>query len=72
MKVNIKICWIKSWQVRYDGKQRNELLVQMTDDVAQLYWKTTTNKTQAISLAAWRSAEIFDEYTRFSNGARKS
>lgn len=46
-------------------KQRNELLVTMTNEVADLVLEDNYQQTQAISLAAWRAGSTFEEYIRF-------
>lgn len=46
-------------------KQRNELLYSMTDAVGDLVLEDNYQQTQALSLAASRSASTFDEYIRF-------
>lgn len=46
-------------------KQRNELLNSMTDAVGALVLEDNYQQTQALSLAASRSASTFDEYIRF-------
>lgn len=65
-EVNIKILLN---QILSNGdmteKQRNELLAQMTDDVADLVLEDNYQQTQAISLASWRAASTFEEYIRF-------
>lgn len=65
-EVNIKILLD---QIMSSGdmteKQRNELLSEMTDEVGDLVLEDNYQQTQAISLAAWRAASIFEEYIRF-------
>jgi glutamate dehydrogenase len=46
-------------------KQRNELLVDMTDEVSRLVLADNFYQTQALSLSASRAAKTFDEYVRF-------
>ncbi|MBA4502070.1 NAD-glutamate dehydrogenase [Marinobacterium marinum] len=49
-------------------KQRNRLLREMTDDVAELVLQNNYRQVQAISLAEARSAISMAEYRRFING----
>jgi glutamate dehydrogenase len=46
-------------------KQRNELLVLMTDEVAELVLENNYQQTQALSISTQRSNVTFDEYVRF-------
>lgn len=46
-------------------KQRNELLVEMTDDVAQLVLRDNYEQTQSISIMASQSAAMLDEHQRY-------
>ena len=48
-------------------KQRNQLLKEMTEDVAQLVLKNNYNQTQALSLARAHEAKDPDEYIRLIN-----
>lgn len=72
-EVNIKILLD---QIMASGdmthKQRNELLVSMTDEVAKLVLKDNYDQTQAISLASSRAAATFDEYIRFLTELERS
>ncbi|MCB1760489.1 MAG: NAD-glutamate dehydrogenase, partial [Gammaproteobacteria bacterium] len=65
-EVNIKILL---GQVLASGemtaKQRNRLLAQMTDEVAELVLAHNYAQTQSISLVAWKSAEKLYEHARF-------
>lgn len=47
------------------GKQRNKLLVEMTDDVAELVLQNNYRQTQALSLAQFQASERVNEYRRF-------
>ncbi|GAA5523468.1 NAD-specific glutamate dehydrogenase [Microbulbifer aestuariivivens] len=49
------------------GKQRNELLEDMTDSVAELVLDNNYNQTQALSVAEHQVAERIDEYRRTIN-----
>jgi len=49
------------------ARQRNKLLSDMTDDVADLVLKNNYRQVQAISLAEARSASSMAEYRRFIN-----
>ncbi|KHL68687.1 NAD-specific glutamate dehydrogenase [Pseudomonas flexibilis] len=64
-EVNIKIL-LNGVLVAGDmtGKQRNQLLAQMTDDVAQLVLGSNYTQTQALSLAERRARERMGEYRR--------
>ena len=46
-------------------KQRNRLLVEMTDEVAKLVLAHNYAQTQAISLVAWKAPEKLYEHARF-------
>jgi glutamate dehydrogenase len=65
-EVNIKILLN---QVVANGdmteKQRNQLLEQMTDDVAELVLQNNYRQVQSISLAESRSLESMSEYQRY-------
>ena len=50
------------------AKQRNKLLLEMTDNVAQLVLKNTYRQTQAISIAETESFSRSAEYRRFMSG----
>ena len=67
-EVNIKILL---HQLVADGdmtlKQRNSLLVDMTDEVAELVLNSNYKQTQAISLAQGQAAHTMVEYRRFIN-----
>ncbi|MCP4597110.1 NAD-glutamate dehydrogenase [Neptuniibacter sp.] len=47
------------------GKQRNQLLEKMTDDVSELVLKNNYRQVQSISLAESRSLESMSEYQRY-------
>ncbi len=47
------------------AKQRNQLLVEMTDSVAELVLSNNYKQTQAISLAEYQAAIRVNEYRRF-------
>ncbi|HSC68396.1 MAG TPA: NAD-glutamate dehydrogenase [Cellvibrio sp.] len=49
------------------GKQRNQLLVDMTENVAQLVLHNNTRQTQAISVAQSDALQRSAEYRRFMN-----
>jgi glutamate dehydrogenase len=72
-EVNIKILLD---QIMSQGdmteKQRNELLVSMTEEVGTLVLEDNYQQTQAISLAAWRASATFDEYVRFLTELERS
>ncbi|MFA5677643.1 MAG: NAD-glutamate dehydrogenase [Pseudomonas sp.] len=53
-------------------KQRNSLLVDMTDDVAALVLRSNYKQTQAISLAQNQTAEALVEYRRFISSMEAS
>ncbi|GAB2190825.1 NAD-glutamate dehydrogenase GdhB [Sessilibacter sp. MAH1] len=64
-EVNIKILIDKLVaQGDMTAKQRNKLLVDMTDSVAQLVLENNYQQTQAISLAHFTAEERFAEYRR--------
>lgn len=67
-EVNIKIL-LNEIVVNGDltQKQRNQLLVDMTDNVAQLVLHNNTRQTQAISLAQSDALQRSAEYRRFMN-----
>jgi len=46
-------------------KQRNKLLVDMTEEVAELVLRSNYGQTQALTLLEDRSVELLDEHTRF-------
>ncbi len=50
------------------AKQRNKILFEMTDNVAQLVLKNTYRQTQAISIAETESFARSAEYRRFMSG----
>lgn len=50
------------------SKQRNQLLAEMTDNVAQLVLKNNIRQTQAISVAETESFSRSAEYRRFMTG----
>jgi len=52
-------------------KQRNKLLEQMTEEIAQLVLKNNFNQDRFIALAAIRSNSTIDEYTRFIKNLEK-
>ena len=64
-EVNIKILLN---QIVEDGdltrKQRDELLADMTNEVADLVLRTNYVQTLAISLAVWQSAEMLEVHSR--------
>ena len=64
-EVNIKIL-LNGVLVAGDmtGKQRNQLLAEMTDEVAQLVLGSNYRQTQALSLAEQRARERVGEYRR--------
>ena len=49
------------------GKQRNQLLLDMTDEVAALVLQNNYRQTQAISLAKFQASARSNEYRRFIN-----
>ncbi|WP_237065870.1 NAD-glutamate dehydrogenase [Microbulbifer guangxiensis] len=49
------------------GKQRNQLLEEMTDSVAELVLDNNYNQTQALSVAERQVSERIDEYRRTIN-----
>lgn len=53
-------------------KQRDALLESMTDSVAELVLSNNYRQTQAISLAAWQSAERSGEFRRFISHLEES
>jgi glutamate dehydrogenase len=53
-------------------KQRNQLLADMTDEVAALVLRNNYLQTQAISLAASRSTRTVDEYSRFMSALERN
>ena len=53
-------------------KQRNELLVHMTDSVAELVLRNNYKQTQALSLAQRRARERQGEYKRLMNALEAS
>jgi len=64
-EVNIKILLNELVQSEdLTTKQRNQLLVDMTDDVAELVLNNNYRQTQAISLAHYRCKTNFAEYWR--------
>ncbi|WP_288129816.1 NAD-glutamate dehydrogenase [Microbulbifer sp.] len=67
-EVNIKILLDK---VVANGdltdKQRNQLLEEMTESVAELVLDNNYNQTRALSVAAYQVGERFDEYRRLIN-----
>lgn len=52
-------------------KQRNQLLVEMTEEVSELVLRNNYLQTQAISLAASRSSRTVDEYMRFMSALER-
>jgi glutamate dehydrogenase len=65
-EVNIKI--LLDEQVRNGDlttKQRNQLLEQMTDEVADLVLKGNDRQSLALSVAQWRAARGMEEFIRF-------
>jgi len=52
-------------------KQRNKLLEQMTEEVAQLVLKNNFNQDRFIAIAAIRSKSTIDEYVRFIKNLEK-
>ncbi|KKO46583.1 NAD-glutamate dehydrogenase [Arsukibacterium ikkense] len=52
-------------------KQRNKLLNDMTDDVAELVLKECYRQTQSITLSSLLGAEQIKEYTRFIHALEK-
>jgi glutamate dehydrogenase len=48
-------------------KQRNQMLEEMTDDVAQLVLKNNYRQTQAISIASGEAVTRMEEYRRLMN-----
>ena len=64
-EVNIKILLN---QIASDGdittKQRNELLIAMTDEVGELVLRTNYEQTGALSMAAMQSSEMLDVHAR--------
>ncbi|TNE76356.1 MAG: NAD-glutamate dehydrogenase [Gammaproteobacteria bacterium] len=64
-EVNIKILLNELVQAEdLTTKQRNQLLVEMTDQVADLVLSNNYRQTQAISLAHYRCKSNFSEYWR--------
>ncbi len=65
-EVNIKILL---GQIVANGemteKQRNRLLVEMTDEISELVLAHNYTQTQAISLVAWKAPEKLYEHARF-------
>lgn len=53
-------------------KQRNQLLADMTDEVATLVLENNINQTRAISLAAHRARKTLDEYHRFIHALERN
>lgn len=53
-------------------KQRNELLVLMTDEVSDLVLDNNYEQTQALSISTMRSNVTFDEYIRFMQELERS
>ena len=53
-------------------KQRNELLVKMTDEVAELVLESNYKQTQAISLAQGQVVQTMPEYRRFISAMEAS
>lgn len=53
-------------------KQRNQLLVDMTDNVAQLVLHNNTRQTQAISIAQSEALQRSAEYRRFMNALQSA
>ncbi len=47
------------------GKQRNKLLVEMTEDVSELVLENNYQQVQAISIALSRADQYMNEYLRF-------
>lgn len=71
-EVNIKILLdVLVDQGDMTEKQRNQLLFDMTDEVAALVLKNNYLQTQAISLAASRSARTVDEYSRLMSALER-
>ena len=52
------------------GKQRNELLAEMTETVAELVLKDNYEQTETLSLAEAQAAGMVDVHTRFLERAR--
>ncbi len=72
IEVNIKILlnpMIREGDLTF--KQRNVLLEQMTDEVAQLVLKNNHNQGYAINLAASRAAKTIEEYAKFITGLER-
>lgn len=65
-EVNIKIL-LDELVVAGDltGKQRNQLLAEMTDEVAELVLQNNYRQTQAISIANFQATSRANEYRRF-------
>src|SRR5690554_2381641 len=67
-EVNIKILLNRVVaQGDLTSKQRNQMLEEMTDDVAGLVLKNNYRQTQAMSLASMDTAPRLDEYRRLMN-----
>ncbi len=54
------------------AKQRNQLLFEMTDEVADLVLRNNYRQTQAISIAAFEAASRIEEYRRLINSYESS
>ena len=65
-EVNIKILFSSILDKdNFNLKQRNQLLLKMTDDVAELVLQDNYHQNEALSLAAFSSADYIDVYRRF-------
>jgi len=72
-EVNIKILLdglVKSGDLTL--KQRDQLLLEMTDEVSELVLKENKQQTKAISLWASQSARQIDMHIRYLNGLEKA
>lgn len=72
-EVNIKILFsgiISKGDVTL--KQRNQLLLKMTDEVAELVLQDNYHQNEALSLAAFSSADYIDVYRRFITSLEES
>ncbi|MEM7498316.1 MAG: NAD-glutamate dehydrogenase [Pseudomonadota bacterium] len=68
-EVNIKIALGQVVQAGdMTEKQRNQLLAEMTDRVAELVLRTNYTQTLAISMAEARAAQLLDAHVRFIRG----
>jgi len=72
-EVNIKIALTQAMQSqKITLKQRNKILEDMTDDVAELVLADNRLQTQAISIASYQGSLVLADYSQFLERLEKS